>query len=44
MAAVDVIDCIEFILEDVEAQSVFALLVNDSGNGGASPMFLTVFV
>ena len=44
VTTVDVIDCIKSILEDVEAQSVFALLVNGSGNGGTSPMFLAVFV
>ena len=44
MAAVDVIDCIESTPEDVEAQSVFALLVNVSGKGRTSPMFLAVFV
>lgn len=41
---VDVIDCIESVLEDVEAQSVFALLVNVSGKSRTSPMFLAVFV
>ena len=44
MTAVDVIDCIKSVLEDVEAQSVFALLVNVSGKSRTSPMFLAVFV
>lgn len=44
VTAVDVIDCIKSVLEDVEAQSVFALLVNVSGKSRTSPMFLAVFV
>jgi len=42
--AVDVTDCIESVLEDVEAQSVSALLVNVSRKSRTSPMFLAVFV
>lgn len=44
MTAVDVIDCIKSVLGDVEAQSVFASLVNVSGKTRTSPMFLAVFV
>lgn len=44
MTAVNAINCIESILEDVEVQSVFALLVNVSGKSRTSPMFLAVFV
>jgi hypothetical protein len=44
VTAADVIDCIESVLEDVEAQSVSALLVNVSGKSRTSPMFLAVFV